>query len=100
MTRIPDSSKVSIYPVWGDVKRKLDALVPVSRPARWSLGLYRRGSSVWLRSFILIVLTESKKCREDVSATVDTIAIAHDDDLQFIEGVVCPTQNAGTYTRS
>jgi hypothetical protein len=41
-----------------------------------------------------------KKCREDVSAADDTIAIAHDDDLQLIEGVVCPSQNAGTYTRS
>jgi hypothetical protein len=42
----------------------------------------------------------AKKCREDVSAAEDIIAIAHDDDLQFIEGVVCPSQNAGTYTRS
>ncbi len=41
-----------------------------------------------------------KECREDVSAVEDIIAIAHDDDLQISEGVVCPSQNAGTYTRS
>jgi hypothetical protein len=40
----------------------------------------------------LIVLTGPKKCREDVSAAEDIIAIAHDDDLQLIEGVVCPSQ--------
>ena len=40
-----------------------------------------------------------KKCREDISAAEDTIAIAHDDDLQFIEGVVC-SQYFGTYTRN
>ncbi len=28
------------------------------------------------------------------------MAIAHDDDLQLIKDVVCPVQNAGTYTRS
>ena len=44
VTRIPDSSKVSIYSVAGDGERKLDS-VPVSRPALWSFGLYRRGSS-------------------------------------------------------
>ena len=49
---------------------------------------------------LLIVLSGLKKCREDVSAAEDIIAIAHDDDLQFIEGVVCPSQNAGTYTRT
>ena len=40
----------------------------------------------------LIVLTGPKKCREDVSAAEDIIAIAHDDDLQMIEDVVCPSQ--------
>ncbi len=34
----------------------------------------------------------AKKCREDVSSAEDIIAIAHDDDLQLIEGVVCPCQ--------
>ena len=34
----------------------------------------------------------SKKCREDVTAAEDIIAIAHDDDLQFIDGVVRPSQ--------
>ena len=48
VTRIPDSSKVSISRVWGDGKRKLDVSVPVSRPAFWSFGLYRRGSSAWV----------------------------------------------------
>jgi hypothetical protein len=47
----------------------------------------------------LIVLTRPKKCQEDISAAEDIIAIAHDDDLQIIEGVVCLSQNAGTYTR-
>ena len=47
-----------------------------------------------------IVLSGPKKCREDVSATEDMIAIAHDDDLKFIKGVVCPSRNTGTYTRS
>jgi hypothetical protein len=32
--------------------------------------------------------------------TEDIVAIAHDDDLQFIEGMVCPCQNSGTYTQS
>ena len=48
----------------------------------------------------LLVLSRPKKCREDVSAAEDIIAIAHDDDLRFVEGVVCPSQNAGTYTRT
>ncbi len=48
----------------------------------------------------LIILSGPKKCREDVSAAEDIIAIAHEDDLQIVEGVVCPSQNAGTYTRS
>jgi hypothetical protein len=48
----------------------------------------------------LFVLTGPKKCREDVSAAEDIVAIAHDDNLQFIDGVVCPGRDAGTYTRS
>jgi hypothetical protein len=48
----------------------------------------------------LIVLIGPKKCREDVSAAEDTIAIAHDDDFQIIEDVVCPSPNTETYTRS
>ncbi len=92
MSRIPGGSKVGTLPVRGDGGSKLDALVPVSRPARWSFGLYRRGSSTWVRLLILVVLTGSKKCREDASAAEDIIAIAHDDDLQNIEGVVCPSQ--------
>jgi hypothetical protein len=43
------------------------------------------------------VLSGPKKCREEISAADDIIAIAHDDDLQFIEGVVCGL-NAGTNT--
>ena len=47
-----------------------------------------------------IVLTGPKKCRENVSATEDMIAIAHEDDLKFIEGVVRPSPNTEIYTRS
>ena len=36
----------------------------------------------------------AQKCREDVSAAEDIIAIAHDDDLQLVEGVVCSSQYA------
>ena len=97
VTQIPDSSKVFILcEVMG---KKIDALVPVSRPARWSFGLYRRGSSTCVSRLILIVPSGPKNCREDASVTQDIIAIAHDDDLQSIEGVVCLSQNAGTYTR-
>ena len=47
VSQIPggSKSKVGTVPVRGDGGGKLDALVPVSRPARWSFGLYRRGSS-------------------------------------------------------
>ena len=45
VTRIPDSSKVSIYPVLGEGERKLDPLVPVSRPARWGIRLHHKGLS-------------------------------------------------------
>ena len=43
--RIPDSSKVSIYPVLDDGERKLNALVPVSRPARRDIRLHHTGLS-------------------------------------------------------
>jgi len=45
VTRIPDSSKVSIYILYEDGDRKLDALVPVSRPARRDIGLHHTGLS-------------------------------------------------------
>ena len=41
-----------------------------------------------------------KKCNDDISGAGDIIAIAHDDDLRLIEGVVCPSQNARIYTRN
>jgi hypothetical protein len=43
VTRIPDSSNVSIYSVHGE--RKLDPLVPVSRPARRDVRLHHTGLS-------------------------------------------------------
>jgi hypothetical protein len=45
VTRIPDSSKVSIilYDVMGE--RKLDALIPVSRPTRRDIRLHHTGLS-------------------------------------------------------
>lgn len=36
-----------------------------------------------------------KKCSLDETVAEDTIAIVHDDDLQFIEDVVSPCQKAG-----
>ena len=45
VTRIPDNSKVGIYSVLADGKRKLDALVPVSRPARRDTRLHHTGLS-------------------------------------------------------
>jgi hypothetical protein len=52
--------------------------------------------------FTFIVFSElQKKCADD-AIDGDTIAIAHDDDLQLIdsEDVVSPSQNAGIYTVS
>ena len=50
--------------------------------------------------FALIVLSEpQKKCLTD-NVKEDTLAIAHHDDLQLIEDVVCPSQNTGFYTRN
>jgi hypothetical protein len=78
--------------------RKHDDLVSVSRSARRSFGLYCGGSSLWIRLFALIVLSEpEKKCQmDDVKEGI--LAIAHHDDLQLIEDMVCPSQNAGIYT--
>jgi hypothetical protein len=46
----------------------------------------------------LIVLSgPQKKCQTD-NAEEGILAIAHHDDLQFVENVVCPSQNAGIYT--
>jgi len=39
-----------------------------------------------------------KKCVEGTIAE-DIIAIAHDDDLHFVENMVGPSQNAGVYTQ-
>lgn len=44
VTQIPDCSIVSVYPVCGDGEERLTPMVPVSRPALWNFGLYRRGS--------------------------------------------------------
>ena len=41
-----------------------------------------------------------KKCNDDISVAGDIIAIAHDDDLRLIEGVVRPSQDARIYTRN
>ena len=61
VTRIPDSPKVSIYPVWGDGERKLDALVPVSRPARRDVRLHHTGSFAWIWPLTLVALSVPKE---------------------------------------
>jgi hypothetical protein len=49
---------------------------------------------------VYVLTWRQKKCIEDAIAE-DIIAIAHDDDLHFIEdtGMVGPSQNAGIYTQ-
>jgi hypothetical protein len=51
------------------------------------------------RLFALIVLSgPQKKCQTD-NVEEGILAISHHDDLQYIEDVVCSSQNAGIYTR-
>jgi hypothetical protein len=87
-------------------KKKDDTLVPVSRPAHWSFGLYCGGSSSLVWSGALIVLSGlPKKCLEDDmdddddsdedDIVKDDMAITYHDDLQLIKDVVRPCQNAG-----
>jgi hypothetical protein len=47
---------------------------------------------------VYVLTWRQKKCIEGAVAE-DTIAIAHDDDLHFIEDMVGPSQNAGIYTQ-
>jgi hypothetical protein len=50
--------------------------------------------------FALIVLSgPQQKCQSD-NVEEGILAIAHHDDLQLIEDVVCPSQNTGIYTRN
>ena len=73
--------------------RKHDNLVSVSRSTRRGFGLYCGGSSTWTRLSDLIVLSKpKKKCQTD-NVEEGILAIAHHDDLQFVEDVVCPSQN-------
>jgi hypothetical protein len=48
---------------------------------------------------VYVLTRRQKKCIEDDIAE-DIIAIAHDDDLHFIEDVVGPSQDAGIYTQT
>jgi hypothetical protein len=78
--------------------RKHYELVSESRSTRRSFGLYCGGSSAWIRLFALVVLSgPQKKCQAD-DVEEGILAIAHHDDLQLIEDVVCPSQNARIYT--
>ena len=75
-------------------------LVSVSRSTRRGFGLYCGGSSAWTPHFALFVLSApQKKCETD-NEEEGILAIAHHDDLQYIEDVVCPSQNAGIFTRN
>ena len=47
---------------------------------------------------VYVLTGHRKKCIEGGIAG-DLIAIAHDDDLHFIEDMVGPSQNAGIYTQ-
>ena len=64
-------------------------LVLVSRPTQRSFGLYCRGSS-HLDKTVLVQCTQwhQQICRLDDTIAEETIAIAHDDDLQLIDDVV------------
>jgi hypothetical protein len=72
----------------------------VSRPAYRGFGLYWGGLSPGHDCSRLCTHQAPKKCIEAAIAE-DIIAIAHDDDLHFIEdtGMVGPSQNAGIYTQ-
>ena len=45
---------------------------------------------------VYVLTRHQKKCIED-AVPEDIIAIAHDDDLHFMEDIVGPSQYAGTY---
>lgn len=45
---------------------------------------------------VYVLTMRQKKCI-DGAISEDIIAIAHDDDLPFIEDIVGPSQNAGIY---
>jgi hypothetical protein len=47
---------------------------------------------------VYVLTGRRKKCIERAT-TEDIIAIAHDDDLHFIEDMVGPSQNAGIHTQ-
>jgi hypothetical protein len=47
---------------------------------------------------VYVLTGRRKKCIEGAT-TGDITAIAHDDDLRFIEDMVCSSQNTGIYTQ-
>ena len=98
VSRVPGGEKVGILPLSYDFWRGHDDLVSESRSTRRRFGLYCRGSSAWIRLFASIVLSgPPKKCQSD-DVEEGILAIAHYDDLQLIDDVVCSSQNAGIYT--